>query len=352
MEFTFRFQDPAADTMTLLEVLLGAIEDADRGAAVFAFASRSGVSLLFDDADFQAFLNRSQFELLVGVDAVTAPAALDRIREAMAHWPGFTARVFFHATGRHQLFHPKFCWFGAGSQVRVVVGSGNLTGGGLLANWEAFGDAKLRGRERTDFLAAWTTWRTASEAMLRRIDDPDVIVQARRNQHDTRRRHEEIVVERAIANEEIGVAGAQMLLAEIPRASTRWHQANFDLDSFRQFFQLQPNSTQRVVLFPVQADGAIGEPEVRPGVSVKSHNFRIELGQAAGLDYPVQGRPIGLFHKIGTRRFRYRLLMPDDVHYAAVSQLMSKRWTGRSDRMKRIRLGLADFQGALPQVKT
>ena len=349
MAFSLRFQDPASEAANFLELLLESSGDSDRGAGIFSFASVHGVSLLLADAAFEAFLRRSQFELVVGVDAVTVPAVLHRLRDAQDQYGGLRARAFFHRRAG-TLFHPKVCWFARGAAGRVFVGSGNLTRGGLLNNWEAVGDADIRGLELRRFEACWTSWFDRNHDSLYELDDQDVLKRAKRNEGERRRRHEEDEVEAIDSKPGGAPSGAIVLLAEIPRGSDRWNQANFNLENFQTFFQLQPGVPRRVVLLPVSSDGTVGNPEVRPSVDVKSHNFRIELGLAAGLNYPNNGRPIGIFLRIGTRRFRYRLLMPADAAYGDVKDFLTARWAGPVNRMKRIRIGQEELRQVLPDL--
>ena len=349
MAFSLQFQEPASDSANFLELLLESVGKSDRGAGIFSFASVHGVSLLLADSDFSAFLRRSKFELVVGVDAVTVPAVLQRLSDAQDQYLNFRARAFFHRRAG-SLFHPKVCWFANGATGRVFVGSGNLTRGGLLNNWEAIGDADIQGQQLRQFEARWRDWFDRNQEFLCELDDQAVLERARRNEGERRRRHEEDEVEAVDSQTSGAPSGDIVLLAEIPKGSTRWNQANFDLDNFKQFFQLQPGTLRRVVLLPVSPDGTVGDPEVRPSVDVKSHNYRIELGLASGLDYPENGRPIGLFLRIGPRRFRYRLLMPDDAAYGDVQDFLAARWTGSENQMKRIRIGQEELSQALPDL--
>ena len=103
MAFSLRFHDPASEAANFLELLLESSGDSDRGAGIFSFASVHGVSLLLADAAFEAFLRRSQFELVVGVDAVTVPAVLHRLRDAQAPIWRAPRTGILSPTGRHTL---------------------------------------------------------------------------------------------------------------------------------------------------------------------------------------------------------------------------------------------------------
>lgn len=353
MTFTLRMQDPASGSRTLLEALLEASAHTQRGAGVFSFASPGGVQLLLGDPDFGRFLQRGQFDLIVGVDAVTVPGSLTALGNAQAQYPGLMVSAFCHER-RGALFHPKLCWFANDDNGQILVGSGNLTRGGLLKNWEAFADVSLEQDSLHAMLNAWSEWRTSNAAALRPVDDAVAVQCARRNERERRERHEEEAVEEVDVNVGNASPGAEMLIAEIPRAADRWNQANFDLATFRNFFQLEPDSFQRVLLWPVDAAGRVGDtPEVRKGVSVKSRNFRIELGQAAGREYPETGRPIAAFLRVAPRSFRYRLIMTGDPGYASVAEWLDREWArrgGRADRRQRITTTFSEFTAAAPEI--
>jgi hypothetical protein len=353
MTFTLRMQDPQSRAMTLLEALLQASAGTGRGAGVFSFASPGGVRLLLGDPDFSRFLQRGEFELIVGLDAVTVPATLTALGQAQTQYTGLMVSAFSHQR-QGTLFHPKLCWFADGASGRVLLGSGNLTRGGLLKNWEAFADVLLDGTSLDRMLDVWNQWRALNAASLRPVDDAAVIERARRNEIERRERHEEDVVEDV--DVEVGVAPptAVMLVAEIPKGGegrgTRWNQANFDIGSFMEFFQLEPGRFERVLLWPVDAAGRVGDVEVRQSVSVRSRNFRIELGQAAGRPYPPTGRPIAVFLRVAPHSFRYRLIMTGDVGYASVAAWLAREWTGRPDRMRRITTSFIEFRAVAPEI--
>jgi len=129
-----------------------------------------------------------------------------------------------------------------------------------------------------------------------------------------------------------------VLVAEIPKGSTRWNQANFDKNNFVNFFGADPQKKGYIILLRnVKNNGLLGEIESRPSVSVKSKNYRFELEAAAGFDYPSgTNRPIGVFVRVSVRMFLYVLAMPTDPFYNTINQFLARNWEGRADRMKRI----------------
>lgn len=147
---------------------------------------------------------------------------------------------------------------------------------------------------------------------------------------------------------DLRVPTLQILVAEIPKANTRWNQANFDKHSFEHFFGMSKTSSQLAILRHVEANGTLGQEERRPGVAVKSQNYRLELQAAAGLAYPAGGRPIAVFVKLAELSFRYRLLMPRDQGHAAADSLLRELWRGRSDRMRRVETDTATLSRYWP----
>ena len=85
-------------------------------------------------------------------------------------------------------------------------------------------------------------------------------------------------------------------------------------------------------------------------MSVVSQNYRFELEAAAGLDYPIDGRPIGVFIKVTTRMFLYVLCMPGQRYHTESERFLVGNWTGRADRMMRIRTTVGALEPACPSL--
>jgi hypothetical protein len=82
-------------------------------------------------------------------------------------------------------------------------------------------------------------------------------------------------------------------------------------------------SELRVFLQEVGLDGTTVAHEVRQLVySQANRNTKIEIGATRRTQYPSDGTPILVFSEIGTRVFRYVLLMPNDHGYTDVSSLL------------------------------
>jgi hypothetical protein len=330
MNYEFRLQDPTDPaTVYLFEAVIEAMDGANEGKGIFAFASRDGVnSLLLDDA-VTTFLSRASFDLIVGIDSVTNRPTLERLQELQGDYPSLQVRVFWNRT--NGLFHPKIARFARtdGSQT-VIFGSGNLTPGGLRDNFEAYSVLQTEPGEPVD-LSSWDDFVARHGANIRPIDEEALERAARNIIRGGRRRRDvepDVVTEEAPPEEEEAVAtpvADRILVAQLPRAGGqygRWSQAHFNKDIIDQFFHAEPDSTQRVYLTARRPDGSLLSQEVRRVIYSQSNkNMKIELGARKGEAYPDGGPPIAVFREIQARTFQYMIIMPGETGYRQMLRL-------------------------------
>jgi PLD-like domain len=99
--------------------------------AAIAFVKRSGT--LFVRQPLQAFSNRAEVRISVGIDLNgTSREGLTDLLEATPQ-----GQVFVYRNNGPSTFHPKVYVFKSAHRADVLVGSGNLTRGGLYTNYEA-----------------------------------------------------------------------------------------------------------------------------------------------------------------------------------------------------------------------
>lgn len=263
MDYEFRLQDPTSpQTVYLFEEIIKALATAESWRGIFAFASRDGVDSLFLDPVTLAFLERGECSLVIGIDAVTNRGTLERLQELENNNQRLEIRVFWNPTAG--LFHPKICHFRhAGGQQTVIVGSGNLTPGGMRNNFEAFSVLRTAAQERLD-LSSWDDFLAAHQNALSRIDDAALERAGRNFVRGGKRRAR--VVEADVIDQPVPPAtpSSRVLVAQIPGAGGRWNQAHFNRAVVDQFFRIEPHSAQRVFLRQRRADGSLGPEEVRP----------------------------------------------------------------------------------------
>ena len=328
MRCEFHLQDPTCpDTVYLFEAIIQAAKEAISGRGMFAFVSRAGVDSLLGDNEMKDFLSRAALSLLVGIDAVTTRDTLVRLRELETEHTRLTVRVFQNPT--NALFHPKVARFQYqdGGQA-LIIGSGNLTPGGLRQNFEAFSVIRAQAHESWD-LSSWDRFFRDHAREIRAIDQ-DALDRASRNVITGRRKSIDLglpprtrLLGREVGEETPGaevppVSGSstRCLVAQVPKAGSRWHQVHFSRDVIEQFFRVKPNSTQRVYLTEYDQDGTAGEQEVRPCVySLSNKNHKIEIASHAGAAYPEAGPPIAVYRELQVRSFAYMLLLPGESGY-------------------------------------
>ncbi|MFP3412960.1 phospholipase D family protein [Bacillus sp. SIMBA_074] len=366
------------------------------GVGAFAFATSGGASLVFEDQVLSNFLSNNRFTLIVGVDDITNTNTLDKLRELRnLYQPNLEVKVFFH-NDSGSLFHPKFVWFKIDGEIKLITGSGNLTEKGLRRNREAFTISNLANNELRDFEEYWNLWFSENNGNLRDVDDEEVLrkaaqnatrfVRSRRLEIELEVEEENISSETAnnpliteTVNEEVAPPelvdenssfvpeilenedyeawtiedNPEVLVAEIPNSGDRWKQANFNRAVFEGFFggEAGVNEERRILLRHVGTTGTLEELEVRPTVSVRSRNYRVELNAAGGLDYPAgDNRPIGVFIKVATRSFIYLLVMPEDVNYNEVLTYLNNSQLRVANRMRRYLTDVEELRENCPSL--
>ena len=325
MDCEFHIQDPTSpETIYLLEAIVAASRGAASCNGVFAFASRNGVNSLVGDPEIQDFLRESPMSLVVGIDAVTNRHALARLQELEQEIDRLTVRVFWNPTGA--LFHPKIVRFEYPDGRRtLVVGSGNLTPGGLRQHFEAFSVVRSEAEETLD-VTSWDRFLTEHASGLRPIDDRALERAAENVVRGRRRRQsiEPLIVDRAGEEPAASpLAGTdRFLVAQVPRAGDRWHQIHFNRQVIEEFFHVRHDSAQRVFLVECRQDGGFGEQEVRPCVySDANKNLKIEVASHQQEPYPDAGPPVAVYRELQIRSFAYMLLMPGEPGYDAMFTL-------------------------------
>ena len=314
MDCEFHFQDPTrSDPVYLLEAIL----DASRGAVscmgMFAFASRAGVDSLIVDPEIKGFLRKSAISLVVGIDAVTGRDALVRLQELEQTNKHLSIRVFWNPTG--SLFHPKVARFRYPDGGRsMIVGSGNLTLGGLRQHFEAFSVMRVKAHERLD-TSSLDRFLTEHRTNLRPIDNEALERAARNIKHGPR--GQPVIESETLAPSgdiELPAGGTdRFLIVQVPKAGARWRQIHFNADVIEQFFRVRPDSVQRVWLVECRQDGSFAEQETRPCVYSRANmNYKIEVASHRGELYPHAGRPVAVYRELQARSFAYMLLMPGD----------------------------------------
>jgi hypothetical protein len=338
MEFQFKIQDPSnPDTTYLLEEIIKLIQRGDliRWRGIYSWTTGKTLSKVFvEDPDVNDFIQNGHVDLVIGLDAITTDYALTELQELDASYDGFSTKVFHNDVS--DLFHPKISHFEFEDGEHILlVGSGNFTLAGLQTNIEAY-TITSGTAEEINTLTAWDQFLDFHSTRIRDIDD-DAIEIAKKNRVKIRRKkriveaeveaEEEVEAQNEEEEEVEEVVGTQIstrltqnsrvLIAEVPKAGSRWKQIHYNKDIIDQFFHAQSDSYQRIFLKEVRIDGTLGPDEVRPVVySASNKNFKIEVNSLrTALPYPQNGPPIIVLREVGIRNFLYMLVMPNDAAY-------------------------------------
>lgn len=357
MRYEIRVQDPTAPPRSsLFDVIVGIARGGEVSYArfFFGFLTGSGMEALLAVPEVAEMLRQAEVDVLVGVDAVTDRLGLERLLELGRENSGFRPRAIKNTTAA--LIHPKmlFARYDDGRSV-AMVGSNNLSFGGLSGNVEGYTMGYFDPGEEPD-LADWDAFLARWDGLISVFDD-EVLASADRNVSRLERLrraarelptpHEaEVVIADGQAYEAQATDDADhdelMLVSLVPKAGqgpkARWSQVHLSADIARGFFDAEPDEHPEIRLRDVYS----GEVEDRRIVysAGSNKNVKIEVGAAREaartVGYPPQGRPLVLFRREGTHRYRYLLLMPGDSGHDEMTQLAEDEFVPSHNQLPRV----------------
>lgn len=361
----FYIQNPDSDSgYYLIDTILEHCINATNGGGAFAFMSSGGVNLLINDSRFLSFLDKSRFHLIVGVDAITDNKALDAINKIIASHDNLKIN-FYLPENKRSIFHPKFIWFQKENEFIQIIGSGNLTSGGLRWNVEAY-SVISNDEDHQRALREWQTFLEENKKFIYEYDNEKVIaslayntqlkktlLQLRKGKDELNHEERETLNSLLLEDEDLippYISSNELLVAEIPKNGDRLQQVNFDKTNFFDFFgaSIDKEKNNFVYFFNISYDGLIQNKEVRPAVVVKSRNYRFELNAVKGLDYPKNGKPIGIYLKVAAKSFLYMVYLPSDPHHSQLLQLLDIKVGESLSKMRRIKLTAQEVLSYIP----
>lgn len=362
----FNLQEPGSTNLP--DAINEAATDADCGFGVFAFASAGGVRALFSIPMLTRMLaNKKRFHLIVGVDSITNVEALLSISDQVKSSKGLlTAEVFCHANPA-STFHPKFLWFTKSDELRLLVGSGNLTLRGMgqksLAapapgNWEAFSVHALSGNAGGETLTRLEGWIKSCRAakVLRSLDDESVKIRAMANglvrysiAKPTATGKPAAVATSVAPIDDSAFNGKDILIRELPK--TRPGQADIGKAALTDFFGFD-GIDKDVLLQHVSIANALGATEQRRLFVNASQNYRLELQAMTGLPYAIAangGRMVLIAMKLDRRSFRYTIIPVNTPEHSQVVLLLGPLPAGKR-YMREKQVTAKALQAAWPTV--
>ncbi len=378
-------------SMKLGEALIDACNIGGNGAGAFAFAEENGIDLFLGDSDFGKYIKTNKYDLIVGTDSITDPSAVARLRAYCTLYKNLTVYGYVHDARKNLFHPKITWFetptgglsiIGSGNLTErglfhnVEMYSYNTLNNTEIAkvksDWDNWFDYSINNnfifdindpiidyavnlsaakKSRTFTGARATSGGTSGSTIpgsilnalyskqpkaisIRKTVTPPI---PRTKKAKPKKATSVIaapiptvapVVVPSTVNPVWSVSLTdRVLVAEVPKASARWKQINFDKASFQNYFGATAGGaggTYRILLKSVDSAGVLGATETRPSVSVASHNWRFEIAAASGLLYPTGGkRPYVVFSEASTRSFIYELVMPGDPRYVEVDNLVN-----------------------------
>lgn len=353
MAYELHIQDPSwAGTHYLDEELVALLRDPGISEieGLFAFATVTGAAAFVGDPAFAEFADRGgTLRLLLGLDAITNKVALEYLIDRQTHH-GARLVVKVFKNDRPGLFHPKLVRVArTDGGTTLLVGSGNLTTGGLRSNIEAYSVARFSAASPPD-VSEWDRFIRDHASEISDIDG-DALARGERNAERVAASRAaakatgatkpggvkageaeaafEVATEDAILGDELDrqkAVAERFLVAEVPKAGTRWQQVHLNGDVTAAFFQAAPHTAERVLLYRREPLGGYVQEPPRPVVlSGTNLNHRIEFGANKGAPYPAASRPILVLREVGLRTFTYVMLLPGQPGHAEMDGLLAAR---------------------------
>jgi len=340
----FYIQDPAGLSGQLLhDTILTEATKSCEGGGSFAFATKGGIDLFFDSPEFKQLLSIGEYNLIVGMDAITNTKAIDALIYYQEKYPNLRVKGFYHKENG-VLFHPKFTWFRNSENLdegSLIVGSGNLTPRGLRNNWEAYFATPLLKNQFKQTHDTWNNWLSSHAQFLLDLNDPKITEQAVKNDKMFQKLFSEKVKEKnnqdgnespkpVIISENHHPQNNRYLVVEVPVGRIRntpsaYTQANLGQQAFLDFFDIDIETEDNVYYFQhVTNQGDIEELESRsPIIKVNSSNYNFKLNATYDKGRPEPATPpICIFTEIGVRTYRYRFMLPSDISYDVLKRYL------------------------------
>ena len=110
------------------------ISDADEICIAVAFLKHSGLTELLPNIE-KAVQNKRSVKIIAGQHfGLTEPAALWQLFRLFQEYPAGNLYLAFATS--NEIFHPKLYLFRKGTECKIIIGSANITMGGMVNNWE------------------------------------------------------------------------------------------------------------------------------------------------------------------------------------------------------------------------
>lgn len=315
------FQDPGAPKPTLLlEALSPIFESGELIFGAFAFVTERGLSLLFDQEEIQRNLASANVHLVVGMGAITDARALNKLKAISDAYPRFSPKAFLPET--NGIFHPKASFCRRGKTGMAIVGSGNLTAGGLKNNFEAFSVTDLDARTTAALEESWRGFLAHNQKCLFDVDSQRALDAAKINTliYKAEKKVRQKDSRKPVKSGAIPEATSTVFIEDLTKGRGA-RQRDVGLWPSENYF----GENRSLFLTHVKSDGGLDPVEVRR-ISRKdvSHNAALDLRASEGLGPDRDRQPIAVFIRTSQQDFFYHVLAPDSPDYPIVAAYLEQ----------------------------
>ena len=389
----YNLEENSSVAKELIELLSS--DKYNKFTCLVAFASHGGITALTPYI-LRAKNKGVKIKIILGVDQkCTSKEALEEVLS----WGGDS---YIYYTLNASIFHPKVYLFENCDYYTLIVGSNNLTEGGLVRNVEC--SLLVQDMQGTSVHSAfYTYWKdilnsteenlyaitqelidqlyekkiipsdsehamTSAEKRINissREKSPSVFknsgVQKNPEGFAPKRLRRTIKAKKTAATagptvceviETLVEIGEDVLIAEIG-GGPRWKQVNFPIAIFEEFFGAERgNNDYCIRMMNISQDGSLGEIERRQAVSVKSHNYRFEIqcDETKG-EYPGDDvRPIVIFVKVNNNEFLYHVLLAKHDAYEKVKEYLYRETKNKDRELKRAIVHVEALHALYPEL--
>lgn len=368
----------------------------DKFTCLVAFASYGGVTALAPHI-LRAKTNDVKIKIILGIDQkCTSKEALEEVLS----W-GVDSYIYY--TLNTNIFHPKVYLFENSDYYTLIVGSNNLTEGGLVRNVEC--SLLVQDMQGTSVHSAfYDYWKgildstednlyAITQELIEQLYEEKIIpsdneramasaekraavsseskrlsifksygVQKNPEGFEPKRLKRKIKTKKTAVLDDATKStkvietpveiGEEVLIAEIG-GGPRWKQVNFPIAIFEEFFGAERgNNDYWISIMNIGQDGSLGDVEKRQAVSVKSRNYRFEIHcEETKGEYPGDSaRPIVIFVKLDCDEFLYHVLLAKHDAYEKVKKYLYRESKNKAHELKRAIVHVEAIHALYPEL--
>lgn len=331
--------------------------------SLIAFVSIGGLKLIEDN--LLKFLKKkhSFLDWIVGVEqGITSTEVLEYLDYLKSKYPEKVRIRIFTAGSEKDIFHPKIYWLGNKQGYSIIIGSSNLTDGGLLRNFEASTLLELNLANAKDKLVIndleilWRKFSTPAPPMtaanLIELNNTVVKMLAKQDINERKR----LYIEKSkFKHPFASVSKHSAILANIKRLhsdylgkrklnksvtaikteakqsptvlimdilqETRDTQVQIPVEVLGPFFNISNVSKKNEIILSEVLDGTVIKMDIRPFISQKNDTHRLEISGIKGLLRPLIIR----FMIVGQQEYQYELITKSSLEYNSLNKLLSTK---------------------------